>query len=117
MRCVTSQTTDAPCPRIKGQIYSPICIEARDAITPDSVYSGEEPAHENAIVRFDRKRLNPIVGRRIKPEIERAVTKDACDKGAIDAGVLNKTAAEHDLAVMLQCQRENISTSADTRIE
>src|SRR5439155_20241767 len=61
--------------------------------------------------------LNPVVGRRIKSEIERAVPEDSRDKGTIDTGVLNEATAENDLANMLQFQGEYISTSDDTRVE
>ena len=86
-------------------------------MTPNPVYVGEEAANKNAIVGFDRKRLNPVVRRRIKSEIERAVPEDSRDKGTIDTGVLNEATAENDLAIMLQFQGEYISTSADTRVE
>src|SRR5205814_10569113 len=103
--------------RIKGQFDCPICIQPCDAIPPKSVYVGEEAADENAIVRFNCKRLNPGVGHRIKSEIERAVSENARNKGAIGPRVLDEATAENDLAVMLQCQRENVSTSPYTGIE
>ena len=86
-------------------------------LRPTPLIVGEKAANENAIVRFNGKRLNPTVGHGIKSGIERPIAKDTGDKGSIDTGVLSKAPAENNLPVMLQGERENISTGANSGIK